>query len=506
MYKVLIVEDEPLELQALAKMVGAYGRQVEAVYLASDGHEALRLARVQSPHLILMDINIPGCSGLEVIKTLRGEGYRGAVIIVTAYGQFEYAQIALRVEAADYLLKPLDAAELDHCLQKVFARLDTAAQAQDVSRLQARIRDITACLQPIMLAALFNGQAPEETMRTLFGWPEDGNLQAFALRLDFDHPLNPDEQKCLYFDLYSLMCFQFTLIASTEDSRMLLAMQSLNPMEPAQLELALWCAAVSALKLIQAKGHSCRLTGSPLYVRYGDFAAFAPEDSARSRADMPHLPLKTLLDLPAAIPRDMPVRRSKALMRLKAGMPQKTVPLYKPLLSQQSTQWAGLYFLFEALTAFDPQTDVLGAYQAVAQGKASAASCAAQWLEQNARRSCPARGAATSFLIGQALEIIDSQYMDAMLSQADIARQLGLSQAYFSRLFKKEVGETFICRLTRTRLKRAKALLLQGLAIDQIAQACGYQSKKYFMDAFRQNTGLSVSQYLRQGENRDAQA
>lgn len=84
-----------------------------------------------------------------------------------------------------------------------------------------------------------------------------------------------------------------------------------------------------------------------------------------------------------------------------------------------------------------------------------------------------------------------------MLSQADVATQLGLSQSYFSRLFKKETGETFMAALTHTRLSHAKEMLAQGASIQETSEACGYQSKKYFSDVFRQNFGVSVTQYLR---------
>ena len=83
-----------------------------------------------------------------------------------------------------------------------------------------------------------------------------------------------------------------------------------------------------------------------------------------------------------------------------------------------------------------------------------------------------------------------------MLSQADIAEHFGLSQAYFSRFFKKETGETFITYLTHLRLERAKNLLIAGKGVSEVAESCGYQSKKYFLDVFRQNTGKTVAQYL----------
>lgn len=152
MYTILIVEDETLELHALTKLVGAHASRIKTIYQARDSQEALSQAREHAPDIILMDINIPGCSGLEVLETLRREGYSGAVVIITACSQFEYAQIALRADAIDYLLKPIASDELNSCLRKVFEKLDAQHHIQhQISQLQNRIRSISSYLQPIVM-------------------------------------------------------------------------------------------------------------------------------------------------------------------------------------------------------------------------------------------------------------------------------------------------------------------------------------------------------------------
>ncbi|MDO4546925.1 MAG: response regulator [Clostridia bacterium] len=501
MYKVLIVEDEPVELEALAKMVGGYEAQVGDVLLAKDGYEALRLARAETPDIMIVDVNIPGISGLEALTTLRGEGYAGEAVIVTAYSQFDYAQTALRANVADYLLKPVDDAELDRCLKKVFTRLEAAwRDRRDMSDLRRRVLDIATCLQPMVLEALMKGRAPESSLRTLFNWPPDGQLQAFALSMDFETELSPDEQNCLYYDLYNLYAFQFSLIASTGERRILMAIQPSQAMPSAQVELLMWCCARRTLQITRARGHGCRVRAGGMYTHYGEFALF-PMESQSFQGELA-LPLKALLNVPAFSAREIEIRRSKALMRLKAGEPEKAASAFKPLFSDAVYKWAGLYHLFNALLIFDPQIDVLDAYKAVCRSGCAPTVAASAWMEKNAPVSGAGReSSSTSFIISQALEIIDNRYMDDALSQADIARQLGLSQAYFSRLFKKEAGETFIARLTKTRLRRARELLKEGLPVSLVAKQCGYQSKKYFLDAFRQNVGLSVTQYLNREED-----
>lgn len=149
------------------------------------------------------------------------------------------------------------------------------------------------------------------------------------------------------------------------------------------------------------------------------------------------------------------------------------------------------------LHSFDANANLLDAYHAIVQSDAGLSSAAGTWIEENASCAIAApKASSKGFIIDQALEIIQNEYSNPMLSQADISDHLGLSQAYFSRLFKKEMGETFIAYLTQTRMNHAKLLLCDGQPVQAIAEACGYQSKKYFLDVFRQSTGMSIAQYL----------
>ncbi len=102
----LIAEDEPLASEALAEWV-AQLPQLELLSVCADGLSALAEIRRLQPGLIFMDINMPGMSGLQVLRTL-AEADDGAsqsrVIFTTAYD--EHALAAFELHAADYLLKP----------------------------------------------------------------------------------------------------------------------------------------------------------------------------------------------------------------------------------------------------------------------------------------------------------------------------------------------------------------------------------------------------------------
>ncbi len=119
MYPVIIVEDEPILLNALAKLIENSGTDFEVVGKATDGLEAVRLIATLAPILVITDIRMPKMDGLELTGWIRNEQPNIKVIIITGYSDFEFAQQAIRLGVMDFLLKPLKEKELIQALTKV---------------------------------------------------------------------------------------------------------------------------------------------------------------------------------------------------------------------------------------------------------------------------------------------------------------------------------------------------------------------------------------------------
>lgn len=120
MLKVLIVDDEPLVRNGLRKSVDWNALGYEVCGTAENGQEGYEMAVKYRPDLIVSDIRMPYMTGLEMLKKLRAEGYdRVQVIFLTAYSEFQYAQEALKLLAADYLLKPFEDGQLEEAVRKV---------------------------------------------------------------------------------------------------------------------------------------------------------------------------------------------------------------------------------------------------------------------------------------------------------------------------------------------------------------------------------------------------
>jgi two-component system LytT family response regulator len=124
--KVLIAEDEPLAAEALADWVKAL-RGLELVARCADGESALKEIRRLRPQLVLMDIQMPGLTGLQVARALAGEKPRPAVIFTTAYD--EHAVTAFELHAVDYLLKPFSRERFAEAVSRALTAGSTLDQA-----------------------------------------------------------------------------------------------------------------------------------------------------------------------------------------------------------------------------------------------------------------------------------------------------------------------------------------------------------------------------------------
>jgi len=148
--KTLIAEDEPLASESLADWV-AQLPQLELVGIAPDGPQALAAIEHLQPQLVFMDINMPGLTGLQVLRALvASEAQMPSVIFTTAYD--EHALAAFELHAADYLLKPFSQERfneaVEHALQSLSSAgsLTQALEAVDRNGLDGAAEPLTRIL------------------------------------------------------------------------------------------------------------------------------------------------------------------------------------------------------------------------------------------------------------------------------------------------------------------------------------------------------------------------
>jgi DNA-binding NtrC family response regulator len=117
--QVLVVDDDPDILDLLSDRLRLLGFEVSC---AADGEEALRALRQDAAPVTLLDLQLPGLSGLQVLEAIRREAIATTVIVITAWGTLQKAVEAMRAGAYDFIPKPLDPAHLELVIMKALER------------------------------------------------------------------------------------------------------------------------------------------------------------------------------------------------------------------------------------------------------------------------------------------------------------------------------------------------------------------------------------------------
>lgn len=140
--RVLIVDDHEVVRLGLRTLL-ADEADIEVVAEAGSAEEALVQVAAQRPDVVILDIQLPGRSGLEVCREIRARFPETQVIILTSHGRENFIEQALRAGAAGYVLKQVGNEELVRAVRAA-RRGETALDPQTAGRLVARLKDLAS--------------------------------------------------------------------------------------------------------------------------------------------------------------------------------------------------------------------------------------------------------------------------------------------------------------------------------------------------------------------------
>jgi len=170
--RLLIADDHPIVRDGLSGMFSAEP-DVEVVGEAADGAEAVRLAGLLRPDVILMDLRMPGMGGAAAIDELARRGSTARVLVLTTYDTDDHVISAIEAGATGYLLKDAPRAELLRAVQAA-ARGEAVLAPAVASRLMGRVRAPEPAAEPLsqreleVLGLLSTGNANKEIAARLF--------------------------------------------------------------------------------------------------------------------------------------------------------------------------------------------------------------------------------------------------------------------------------------------------------------------------------------------------
>ncbi len=181
-YSVLVVDDEPGMVSFLQRALTA---RCGVVDTAGSVEQAEPLLRRRLYDLIVLDISLPGRSGIDWLHQLRDEGYAGDVVLMTAYADLDTAIDALRAGAADFLLKPFSLAQVLNAMQRCFERSRLVREnfvlRREVSERAADVEGVIGQSE-VMLAACERLRRIAPTPATVLLTGESGTGKEVAAR------------------------------------------------------------------------------------------------------------------------------------------------------------------------------------------------------------------------------------------------------------------------------------------------------------------------------------
>lgn len=130
MYRILIVDDEKIERNGIRLLLGRQGRALD-IAEAVNGREALEWLSENRADILLTDVKMPLMNGIELLEQVSGLYPEMKKLIFSGYGEFEYAQQAMRYGVEEYILKPVDPEEFRKAMDKLFDALDREREAEE---------------------------------------------------------------------------------------------------------------------------------------------------------------------------------------------------------------------------------------------------------------------------------------------------------------------------------------------------------------------------------------
>ncbi|MEM1484174.1 response regulator [Oscillospiraceae bacterium PP1C4] len=157
MFKILIADDECFIRKGIIAILQR-SMEDEITFLeAGNGIEALKICNEQAPQLVISDIRMPCCDGLEFIQKMRENANSPAIIILSGYEDFEYAKTAMKLGVKDYVLKPIKKPEFVKLIGEYVRNIiDSKQRAQEETTRSIASKKIAEKLKRSLLMELLN--------------------------------------------------------------------------------------------------------------------------------------------------------------------------------------------------------------------------------------------------------------------------------------------------------------------------------------------------------------
>lgn len=485
---IMVVDDEKEIRDGLSFMINnlrmEYGVAV-VVGLAGDGREALEVIMGREVHVVITDIRMPKMDGLQLIEELRARYTTIQAIVLSGHEDFSKVQQALRLNAVDYLLKPIKEDELKSSLARAYRQHKQQLQRAVFSSWEAFIEGE----EPLRLIIAVSVVPDHE------GGQSEGLLHRVAAGTiaEFNHGVCSLQYEMPKQDVHKSALLGFS--ASQESELLALLERFVDKLtarmqEGRDVRLGIGVSNMFNKDAAQATAYSVQACTALLRRMFEGPGVYRLEAGSAPMVKVLIEPVLGALDvadisgLADSVKQEVDrLMQSRNVQTVQRGVEFILLSIVKRLHERgQSQQDVNSRHISELLTKLlwspDEQT-----YQSVLL----------DGIGQLLIRLAPTDlGSQT---LQRAKAYIRSHY-DRQLTLAEVSKAVYVSPNYLSYLFREEEDTTFLEFLTGLRMQEAKALLLQpGIKIYEVAEKVGYGNWKHFSRVFKEATSYSPADY-----------
>ena len=498
MFKILIADDEPIAREAVATIIKKHFLEKIEIAQAQSGREAVEKAGTLQPDIVCMDIRMPGLNGIETIRELKRRYPEMIFIVITAFDDFDTVVEALKLGVQDYFLKPIKIDDLVRSLQKAIGQI---MQRQDEREEALNLKDTVSKLMPELekelIYTLFIGN-----IARIYDYGYLGLLGiktecggCFGLRIDAADEAEAQRAaqrikryiKNRYRGLSSslqdgkMIVFLFEEI-TVKDREFWLHECAKNLAQATHCEHVFLSVAPYSTSLHELRESYLTVAavlensnGNEGTVFCKTWDSFSVEKRTEYPFKLEEMVFQEIRRGCVTAAHEKTVQLFEVFAQISQGSQKKLVGEIQKFVAALIRFRMSVESEEGTEDSFDLFTDPVELMNRCLQEDETLCHTAVQPDKETANES-----------IRKAIGYIRENYRNN-ISLCDVADHVGLSSFYFTKIFKNELGMTFVRYLTSLRIENAKKIMEKDPAV-QIKELCyevGYNDPKYFCRAFQ---------------------
>lgn len=527
--KVLIVDDEIRICQLMKKLINWQTYNLELMGFVHDGIEAIEKIKIERPDIVLTDIRMPGCDGLEVVKAGKTGNSISKYIIISGYKHFDYAVSALKYGVVDYILKPINKNEINRILEKISKdiRLERGTYQKQMNAESRHKEKLLTIKRSYINNFVAGGKIAGNEKNSIDGVMKGENLkiyQAICLRISglYKKEISDDQKQHLNKKLGQLLGHFFRNISDEQIivNKASILIGVLNIPRPLEdMKELIYELLEESNKLLGSYGnYQC-------YISIGIDTHLFSEVSESIRTGILMSDNQRLNRVEKIM-----IYNESIINSSEFSISEEMYSRLKKAIYEESTadinQWLHSLFFnmreYKSSGIIDFRKEVSKVLACISEVSKEVGLVEMDYeiLEsefQEMMNKVDTIEEIRHYILDIIIKYFDNlvsfrkakeimpiqiikkyinDHYDKQPTLEEFAVQVELNPIYLSSLFKKHTGMTLTDYLIETRLEKAKELLKNTvLTISQISYEVGYKDSKYFSKLFRRKVGIKPNDY-----------